>query len=134
MTILWPPFTFCCPAIGHKLGPMRASNLMVGTIMLAVLGAGFGGMLAFQKIKGARNQNPLRIVFNGSASGLRRGGAVTFDGVPAGTIRSIKLENPRRIVAEVTLDNAAPLRKDTSVGVEFQAHRVQLGWRAVRRA
>jgi phospholipid/cholesterol/gamma-HCH transport system substrate-binding protein len=99
---------------------MRASNLMVGTIMLAVIGAGFGGLLVFQKIKGARNQNPLRIVFNGSASGLRRGGTVTFDGVPAGTIRSIRLENPRKIVAEVTLDNAAPLRKDTSVGVEFQ--------------
>src|ERR1700759_1053219 len=99
---------------------MRASNLMVGTIMLAVIGAGFAGLLVFQKIKGARNQNPLRIVFNGSASGLRRGGTVTFDGVPAGTIRSIKLENPRKIVAEVTLDNAAPLRKDTAVGVEFQ--------------
>jgi phospholipid/cholesterol/gamma-HCH transport system substrate-binding protein len=93
---------------------------MVGTILLAVIGAGLSGMLVFQKIKGARNQNPLRIVFNGSASGLRRGGTVTFDGVPAGTIRSIKLETPRKIVAEVTLDNAAPLRKDTAVGVEFQ--------------
>jgi phospholipid/cholesterol/gamma-HCH transport system substrate-binding protein len=40
--------------------------------------------------------------------------------VPAGVIRSIKLENPRRIVALVTLDNAAPLRKDTAVGIEFQ--------------
>jgi phospholipid/cholesterol/gamma-HCH transport system substrate-binding protein len=93
---------------------------MIGTIMLAVIGAGFTGLIVFQKVKSARNQNPLRIVFNGSASGLRRGGTVTFDGVPAGVIRSIKLENPRKIVAEVTLDNAAPLRKDTAVGVEFQ--------------
>lgn len=93
---------------------------MVGTTLLAVIGAAFAGLMVFQKIKGARNQNPLRIVFNGSASGLRRGGTVTFDGVPAGVIRSIKLETPRRIVAEVVLDNAAPLRKDTAVGVEFQ--------------
>src|SRR5215475_11918184 len=99
---------------------MRATNLMIGTLTLAVIGTAFTGLIVFQKVKGARNQNPLRIVFNGSASGLRRGGTVTFDGVPAGVIRSIKLENPRRIVAEVTLDNAAPLRKDTAVGVEFQ--------------
>ena len=99
---------------------MRATNLAVGTTLLAVIGAAFAGLLVFQKIHTARNQVPLRIVFNGSASGLRRGGTVTFDGVPAGVIRSIKLENPRKIVAEVMLDNAAPLRKDTAVGIEFQ--------------
>jgi phospholipid/cholesterol/gamma-HCH transport system substrate-binding protein len=99
---------------------MRATNLVIGTTMLAMIGAGFAGMLIFQKVRAVRNQGPLRIVFNGSASGLRRGGAVTFDGVPAGVIRSIKLENPRKIVAEVLLDDAAPLRKDTSVGIEFQ--------------
>src|SRR5215469_8111171 len=99
---------------------MRATNLAVGTTLLAVIGAAFAGLLVFQKIHGARNQTPLRIVFNGSASGLRRGGTVTFDGVPAGVIRSIKLETPTRIVAEILLDNAAPLRKDTAVGIEFQ--------------
>jgi phospholipid/cholesterol/gamma-HCH transport system substrate-binding protein len=99
---------------------MRASNLVIGTTMLAVIGAALGGVIAFQKIKGARNQGQLRIVFNGSASGLRKGGTVTFDGVPAGQILSIKLENPRKIVALVRLDNSAPLRKDTAVGIEFQ--------------
>src|SRR5215469_14590207 len=99
---------------------MRATNLAVGTTLLAVIGAAFAGLLVFQKIHAARNQTPLRIVFNGSASGLHRGGTVTFDGVPAGVIRSIKLENPRKIVALVMLDNNAPLRKDTTVGIEFQ--------------
>jgi phospholipid/cholesterol/gamma-HCH transport system substrate-binding protein len=99
---------------------MRATNLVIGTTMLAVIGAAFAGLLVYQKIHGARNQSPLRIVFNGSASGLRRGGTVTFDGVPAGVIRSIKLENPRKIVAFVLLDNNAPLRNDTAVGIEFQ--------------
>src|ERR1700751_2656551 len=99
---------------------MRATNLVIGTTMLAGIGAAFAGLLVYQKIHGARNQSPLRIVFNGSASGLRRGGTVTLDGVPAGVIRSIKLENPRKIVALVMLDNAAPLRKDTNVGIEFQ--------------
>jgi phospholipid/cholesterol/gamma-HCH transport system substrate-binding protein len=99
---------------------MRATNLVIGTTTLAVIAAAFAGLGVYQKIHGARNQGPLRIVFNGSASGLRRGGAVTFDGVPAGVVRSIKLENPRKIVAEILLDNSAPLRKDTAVGIEFQ--------------
>jgi phospholipid/cholesterol/gamma-HCH transport system substrate-binding protein len=99
---------------------MRATNLLIGTTTLAVIAAGFVGVLAVQKIHGMRNQSPLRIVFNGSASGLRRGGTVTFDGVPAGQIVSIKLENPRRIVALVRLDNSAPIRNDTTVGIEFQ--------------
>jgi len=99
---------------------MRATNLVIGTTTLAVIAAALTGLIVFQKIKGARNQSQLRIVFNGSASGLRKGGTVTFDGVPAGQILSIKLENPRKIVALVRLDNNAPLRKDTSVGIEFQ--------------
>jgi phospholipid/cholesterol/gamma-HCH transport system substrate-binding protein len=62
----------------------------------------------------------LRIVFDGSASGLRKGGPVNFDGVPAGEIESIKLESPRKIVALVMLDSSAPIRKDTVVGIEFR--------------
>jgi phospholipid/cholesterol/gamma-HCH transport system substrate-binding protein len=99
----------------------KASNLMIGTTTLAVIAAAFIGFLGVQKIRGVRQQSPLRIVFDGgSASGLRRGGAVNFDGIQAGAIRSIKLENPRKIVAEVMLDNSAPIRKDTIVGIEFQ--------------
>lgn len=99
---------------------MRATNLVIGTLTLAVIGAAFAAVLVYENIHGARNRSPLRIVFNGSASGLHRGGTVTFDGVPAGVIRSIKLENPRKIVALVMLDNNAPLRNDTAVGIEFQ--------------
>ncbi|HLZ03955.1 MAG TPA: MlaD family protein [Bradyrhizobium sp.] len=99
---------------------MRATNLVVGTTTLAIIGAALGGLLIFERVHGLRNQSPLRIVFNGSASGLRKGGTVTFDGVPAGRIRSIKLESPTKIVALVMLDNAAPIRKDTAIGIEFQ--------------
>jgi phospholipid/cholesterol/gamma-HCH transport system substrate-binding protein len=99
---------------------MRATNLVIGTTTLAIIAAGFIGMLTVQKIRAVRNQSPMRIVFNGSASGLRKGGLVNFDGVPAGEITSIKLESPTRIVAMVLLDNSAPIRKDTAVGIEFQ--------------
>jgi len=99
---------------------MRASNLMIGTTTLAVIATVFVGHLVLQKVRTVRQQGPLRIVFEGSASGLRKGGAVNFDGVQVGEIISLKLETPRKIVALVTLDHSAPIRKDTVVGVEFQ--------------
>jgi phospholipid/cholesterol/gamma-HCH transport system substrate-binding protein len=63
----------------------------------------------------------MRIVFEGgSASGLRRGGSVNFDGVQIGEVLSLRLDNPRKVVAEVRVDKNAPIRKDTVVGLEFQ--------------
>jgi phospholipid/cholesterol/gamma-HCH transport system substrate-binding protein len=99
---------------------MAKSNLMIGSTTLALVAAAFAGLLGYQKIHALRQQSPLRIVFEGSASGLRKGGSVNFDGVQIGVIRSLKLDNPRKIVALVMVENSAPIRKDTVVGVEFQ--------------
>jgi phospholipid/cholesterol/gamma-HCH transport system substrate-binding protein len=98
----------------------RASNLMIGTTTLAVIAAAFVGVLGFRKIHGIQQRGPLRIVFEGSASGLHKGGNVNFDGVQVGEILSLKLDNPRKIVASVMVDNSAPIRKDTVVGLELQ--------------
>lgn len=99
----------------------RASNLVIGTTTLAVIAAAFGGLLGVQKWRTIQSRSQLRVVFEGgSASGLRPGGPVNFDGVPAGQILSIKLDSPRKVVALVSLDNTAPIRKDTVAGIEFQ--------------
>ncbi len=99
---------------------MRTSNLVIGGTTLAALALAFAGMLTLQKLRSAQQRSPIRLVFDGSTSGLRRGGPVNFDGIQAGEIVSIKLENPRRIVVQATLDKSAPIRKDTVVGIEFQ--------------
>jgi len=97
---------------------MRVTNLLIGTTTLAIVAAAVIGMLSVQKLRSAYQRSPLRIVFDGSASGLRRGGPVDFNGVPAGEIVSIKLLSPQKIVALVMLNNTAPIRKDTVVGIE----------------
>ena len=100
---------------------MRASNLKIGTTTLAILAVAFFGLLGWRKIHHISQESPLRIVFEGgSASGLRRGGNVNFDGVQIGEIVSLKLDNPRKVVAFVRVDKAAPIRQDTVVGLEFQ--------------
>jgi phospholipid/cholesterol/gamma-HCH transport system substrate-binding protein len=98
----------------------RAVNLIIGSTALTLSVAAVLGVLGFQKINGMRQQAPLRIVFEGSASGLRKGGSVNFDGVHIGQIKSLKLDNPRKVVALAMVDNIAPIRKDTIVGLEFQ--------------
>src|ERR1700675_3593131 len=99
---------------------MPKSNLMIGSTTLALIAAAFVGLLGYRKIHALQQQSPLRIVFEGSASGLRKGGSVNFDGVQIGEIKSLKLDNPRKVVALVSVDNSAPIRKDTVVGLEFQ--------------
>jgi phospholipid/cholesterol/gamma-HCH transport system substrate-binding protein len=105
------------PELGMKT---RASNLMIGSTTLAMIAVAFVGLLGFRKIHAIRQQGPLRIIFEGSASGLHKGGSVNFDGVQIGEIKSLKLDNPRKVVAFVMVDNSAPIRKDTIVGLEFQ--------------
>jgi len=99
---------------------MAKSNIMIGSTTLALIAAALVGVLGYQKVHALRQQSPLRIVFEGSASGLRKGGGVNFDGVQIGEIKSLKLDNPRKIVALVSVDSNAPIRKDTVVGLEFQ--------------
>jgi len=100
---------------------MRATNLVIGTLTLVTAAAVIVGMLVVQKVRTAQQRSPLRVVFDGgSAAGLRKGGPVNFDGVQAGQIVSVKLDSPRRIVVQVLLDNSAPIRKDTTAGIEFQ--------------
>ena len=53
-------------------------------------------------------------------SGLRNGGSVNFNGIRIGEVISVKLDNPRRVVALAMVENKAPIRKDTLVGLEFQ--------------
>jgi phospholipid/cholesterol/gamma-HCH transport system substrate-binding protein len=98
----------------------RANFVLIGTFTLAVIAAAFGFVLWFQNLHTTKARSPLRIVFEGPAAGLRNGGSVNFNGIRVGEVMSVKLDNPRRVVALAMVENNAPIRKDTLVGLEFQ--------------
>jgi phospholipid/cholesterol/gamma-HCH transport system substrate-binding protein len=98
----------------------RANYVLVGLFTLAVIASAFGFVLWFQSLHTAKARAPLRIVFEGPAAGLRNGGNVNFNGIRVGEVISVKLDNPRRVVALAMVENNAPIRKDTLVGLEFQ--------------
>jgi phospholipid/cholesterol/gamma-HCH transport system substrate-binding protein len=98
----------------------RASNVMIGTLTLALIAGSLGGWLGYRKYAGIKQQVPFRVIFEGSASGLRKGGSVNFAGIRVGEVVSLKLDHPRRVVALAMIDGNTPVRSDTQVGLEFQ--------------
>jgi len=98
----------------------RANFVLIGSFTLAVIAAAFGFVMWFQSLHTTKARSPLRIVFEGPAAGLRNGGSVNFNGIRVGEVISVKLDNPRRVVALAMVENNAPIRKDTLVGLEFQ--------------
>ena len=98
----------------------RANYVLIGSFTLAVIAAAFGFVLWFQSLHTTKARSPLRIVFEGPAAGLRNGGSVNFNGIRVGEVISVKLDNPRRVVALAMVENNAPIRKDTLVGLEVQ--------------
>ena len=98
----------------------RASNVMIGTLTLALIAGSLGAFLTYQKLAGIRQQVPFRVIFEGSASGLRKGGSVNFSGIRVGEVVSLKLDHPRRVVALAMIDGNTPVKSDTQVGLEFQ--------------
>ena len=99
---------------------VRASNLMIGSLTLALIGGSLGGYLGYQKFVSAKQKVPFRVIFEGSASGLRNGGSVNFAGIRVGEVVSLKLDHPRRVVALAMIDGNTPVKSDTQVGLEFQ--------------
>jgi phospholipid/cholesterol/gamma-HCH transport system substrate-binding protein len=98
----------------------RANFVLIGSFTLAVIAAAFGFVLWFQSLHTTKARSPMRIIFEGPAAGLRNGGSVNFNGIRVGEVISVKLDNPRRVVALAMVENNAPIRKDTLVGLEFQ--------------
>src|SRR5260370_26060953 len=98
----------------------RANFVVIGSFTVAVIAAAFGFVLWFQSLHATKARSPIRIVFEGPATGLRNGGSVNFNGIRIGEVTSVKLDNPRRVVALAMVENNAPIRKDTLVGLEFQ--------------
>jgi phospholipid/cholesterol/gamma-HCH transport system substrate-binding protein len=98
----------------------RMSHLMIGSLTLALIAGSLGGTLGYRKFVSTKQRVPLRVIFEGSASGLHKGGSVNFGGIRVGEVVSLKLDHPRRVVALAMIDNTTPVRKDTLAGLEFQ--------------
>src|SRR3981081_2003696 len=92
----------------------RASFVLIGTFTLAVIAAAFGFVLWFQSLHTTKARRPLRIIFEGPAAGLRNGSSVNFNGIRVGEVVSVKLDNPRRVVALAMVENKETIQTETA--------------------
>jgi phospholipid/cholesterol/gamma-HCH transport system substrate-binding protein len=100
----------------------KANYTLIGLFTLAVVVAVFGFVYWFQHVGGGSDRAYYRVIFESSVSGLRTGSAVLFNGIRVGEVESIKLsaDNPKQVIAMITVDKAVKVRPDTRAGVEFQ--------------
>jgi phospholipid/cholesterol/gamma-HCH transport system substrate-binding protein len=100
----------------------KANYTLIGLFTLAVVVAVFGFVYWFQHVGGGSERSYYRVIFESSVSGLRTGSAVLFNGIRVGEVESIRLsaDNPKQVIAMITVDKAVKVRPDTRAGVEFQ--------------
>ena len=100
----------------------KANYVITGAFTLAVVVAVFGFVFWFQQHSGGSARASYRVMFQGSVAGLQTGAAVAFNGIRVGEVSSLGLDrdDPRKVVAVISIDPATPIRTDTKVGLTFQ--------------
>jgi len=99
----------------------RANYALIGGFTLAVIASSFLFVFWFSGSEKPAGRTIYKIVFNGSISGLQRGGRVLFDGVPVGEVKAIDLvpQDPSHVSALIEIDARVPVRTDTKARLEY---------------
>jgi len=100
----------------------RANYVVIGLFTLvAILGA-FGFVYWFQHTAGIGERAIYRVLFDGTAQGLRTGGAVLFNGIRVGEVTELRLnpQNPRQVLATISVAITTPVRADTQASLSYQ--------------
>jgi phospholipid/cholesterol/gamma-HCH transport system substrate-binding protein len=98
----------------------KANYALIGLFTVLVIASAFGFVFWFQNLGTKKTRIAYRIVFEGPTVGLRVGANVNFNGIRIGEVDSVRIDDPQHIVALVSVERKAPVRKDTTVGLEFQ--------------
>jgi phospholipid/cholesterol/gamma-HCH transport system substrate-binding protein len=101
---------------------IRASYVIVGAVVLALL----AGLAAFSLwlVEAGVDRNVARyeIAFAGSVSGLQQGGQVLYRGIPVGRVGDIQIDpdNVETVLVTIEVDRETPIKTDTVATLELQ--------------
>lgn len=100
----------------------RAHHTLIGAFVLVIIGAIFVFIYWLQWGGGLGEQAQYKVRFEQPPSGLASLSTVTFNGVRVGNVTALRLDpqNPKALVASVSIDPATPIRADTQVELSFQ--------------
>lgn len=100
----------------------KANFVAIGAFTLAVVAAAFLFVLWMAGYGGSSELARYRVVFQGSVSGLARGGTVLFNGLRVGEVKTVDFlpNDPSRVAAVIEINKEIPVRQDTRARLEMQ--------------
>jgi len=100
----------------------RAHHVLIGAFAIGAFLLALGFVLWLSKSSVDHSWREYDIVFTEAVSGLSVGGTVQYNGIKVGEVRELRLalDDPRKVIARVRLDAAAPVRQDTRAKLALQ--------------
>ena len=93
----------------------RAHHVIIGAFAIGVFAAALFFVLWLSKSSIDRQFDLYDIVFNEAVTGLSRGGLVQYNGIKVGEVTALSLakDDPRKVVARISVDANTPIKLDT---------------------
>ena len=97
----------------------RSNHILVGGVVLAMIAAVLAFIIWLSQVSGEENKQ-YDIFFNQAVDGLARGSAVSFSGVPVGTVQQIALEpkTPEFVRVRIEVRQDTPILQGTTATIE----------------
>lgn len=101
---------------------IRARYTLIGLFTVLATAAAFAFVYWLNTAGGLGQHALYRARFENSVSGLLKGSAVLFNGIRVGEVSELRLnpEDPKQVIAVLTVEQQTPVRSDTKVGIDFQ--------------
>ncbi|MCC2978030.1 MlaD family protein [Sphingomonas sp. PL-96] len=100
----------------------HANYALVGVLTTVLLIGGLVLAVWLGNVRAGHDTDVYRIIFQGPLRGVSVGGEVQFNGIKVGEVRSVRLYPPdtRKILVDVEVDEATPVRADSLASTEMQ--------------
>jgi phospholipid/cholesterol/gamma-HCH transport system substrate-binding protein len=96
----------------------RSNNVFVGAVVLLLLAVTIGAAFWFSRV-GEGDKREYDIFFKTSVSGLAKGSAVTYSGVPSGQVQLIELwrKDPEFVRVRIVVERETPVLQGTTATI-----------------
>ena len=100
----------------------RAHHVIIGAFAIGVFALALGFVLWLSKSSIDREFAYYDIIFTEAVTGLGKGGTVQYNGIKIGEVAQLSLakDDPRKVIARIRVDAAAPIKLDTRAKLGLQ--------------